>query len=69
MMSDKLVQTLPEVMGVIACGRQSDEFLDYRRVGECEIDSSLVEADGTDGVRNGGHNLALVSIWKQKLTS
>ena len=68
-MSDEFIQTLAEMMGVFANSRQVDEFLYYRWVGECEIDTSLIQADGTDSVRDGSDNLASENDANQKLTS
>jgi hypothetical protein len=42
MMSDKLVETLTKVMGVVAHRRQRDEFLNDGWVGKGEIDTGLI---------------------------
>jgi len=65
-MSDKLIETLAEMMGVIAGSRHGNQFLNDQRVGECKIDTSLIEADGTDSMWDSGDDLALVNSWKRR---
>lgn len=60
-MSDKLVETLTQVMGIVAHRRQGYEFLDDRWVGKGEIDTGLIETDGTDSMGDGADDLELVN--------
>lgn len=61
MMSDKFIETLSNMVGVIACGGESDEFLNDRWVCEGEIDTSLIEADGTNCMRDSTDDLKSVA--------
>ena len=71
MMSDELVETLTKVMGVVAHRRQGDEFLDDRWVSKGEIDTCLIETDGTDSVGDGADDLELVNeyTWRAYIVS
>lgn len=60
-MSDELIETLTQVMGVVAHRRQVDEFFDNRWMSKGEIDTCLVETDCTDSMRDGADDLESVN--------
>jgi hypothetical protein len=49
-MSNELIKTLAEVMGVCTVGRQCHEFLDDSGSSESEVDTSLIETNSTNSV-------------------
>jgi hypothetical protein len=50
MMSNELIKTLAEVMGVCTVGRQCHKFLDDSGSSKGEVDTSLIETYSTNSV-------------------